>query len=250
MKKTIRVLAIILNLVLVLSSIPAYAVENNNGSSGNKINDKQKDHPWSRLKTTKDQITFLEAPRIIEIKQSERVVEALGIKAGDFVADVGAGTGVFTFVISKKVGDKGRVFATDILDGLLNYIDQKRKEKNINNIVLIKSTDTKPGLPEKSCDKIILVDVFVHLNEKEKFMSELSKALKDDGTMTIVGRLRHRPEEVIAQVTKYGFEFKETHDFLKKHNIIVFKASSGRDAVASNGQEDIRVKVEASTPIE
>ena len=103
-----------------------------------------------------------------EWQQPDRVVKDLGLKEGAAVADVGCGSGYFTFRLSKAVGQKGKVFATEISDKGLKAIADKVKKENIKNIETIKSDPQKTKLAACSADAAIIVNVLHHVKKADR----------------------------------------------------------------------------------
>jgi predicted RNA methylase len=104
----------------------------------------------------------LENPDRLAALQVPRVVEALGLRSGMRVADLGAGTGVFAVPIAKAVGDDGKVYAIDVDSGLLAIVDAKAKEEGFANVETVVAGATDPRLPEP-VDLIFLCDTLHHL---------------------------------------------------------------------------------------
>src|SRR5436305_5484590 len=100
---------------------------------------------------------WLERPEREREEQPTKLLDALKLKAGDVVADVGAGSGYFTFRISERVGPKGKVLAVDIQPEMLDIIRKRMKEKSITNVEPVLGTETNPKLPANAVDVILLV---------------------------------------------------------------------------------------------
>jgi arsenite methyltransferase len=121
-------------------------------------------------------------------QQPDRVVKDLGLKEGASVADVGCGSGYFTFRLSKIVGQKGKVFATEISDRGLKAIADKAKKENIKNIETIKSDPQKTKLAACSVDAAIICNVLHHVKKEDRvpLVKDIAAALKPGGSFFII----------------------------------------------------------------
>jgi len=121
-------------------------------------------------------------------QQPDRVVKDLGLKEGAAVADVGCGSGYFTFRLSKIVGEKGKVFATEISDKGLKAIADKAKKDNIKNIETIKSDPQKTKLSACSVDAAIICNVLHHVKKEDRIplVADIAAALKPGGSFFIL----------------------------------------------------------------
>ncbi|MBF0502180.1 MAG: class I SAM-dependent methyltransferase [Candidatus Riflebacteria bacterium] len=183
----------------------------------------------------------LENPVRLKDMQPDRVIDVFGVKNGEIVADIGAGTGFFTFRLANKVGPAGRVFAVEIEDQLLDFIRRKMDKNKVTNIIPIKSSDPAPNLPPAICDKIFVAGSYYYFPDSVLFMSNARKALKPGGLVAVVdlenAKYKVKPKKfaltdqigtaagVIDEMKKAGFTLRESHDFLKFRFFLVFSAS-------------------------
>jgi SAM-dependent methyltransferase len=94
---------------------------------------------------------WLERPERIEEERPDQVVEQMKLKPADAVADIGAGTGYFSFRISGVV-KQGKVFAVDIQPEMLAVIEKRRKDSKVENVIAVKSEEADAKLPDNSVD--------------------------------------------------------------------------------------------------
>jgi ubiquinone/menaquinone biosynthesis C-methylase UbiE len=129
---------------------------------------------------------WLERPEREKEEAPSKLHEILKIKAGDVVADIGAGTGYHTFRLVEKVGAKGKVYAVDIQPEMLDIIKKRMKEKKVENVVPVQGTESDPKLPENSADMILLVDVYHEFSYPWEMTRAMVKALKPGGRLVFV----------------------------------------------------------------
>lgn len=122
--------------------------------------------------------------REVFAKRSE-IVKLLKLKPTDTVADIGAGTGLFTRLFSAEVKD-GKVVAVDIAQRFLDHIEITCRENGIRNVDTLKCTDTSTELPESSIDVAFICDTYHHFEYPQKTMGSLLKALKPGGRVVLV----------------------------------------------------------------
>jgi len=148
----------------------------------------------------------------------------IGIRKDQFVLDFGCGHGNYTIPASLIVGEKGRIYAVDKNQESLNKLINKTKEKELNNIEIIKLVDQlKLPLPKESVDAILLFDV-LHLVEPRKcLLSELNRILKPTGLLFVYPKhhqtdMKMSLEEVIKEIQYVGFRFNVKNFKKLMHN--------------------------------
>jgi ubiquinone/menaquinone biosynthesis C-methylase UbiE len=114
------------------------------------------------------------------------ITRALGLKRGMAVADVGAGTGLFTRLFAEQVGPEGKVYAVDISKDFLDHIASQAKAKGQTQIVTIRGTQDSTNLPAGSVDLVFLCDVYHHLENHEKVLASIHRALRPGGSLVLV----------------------------------------------------------------
>jgi SAM-dependent methyltransferase len=167
-------------------------------------------------------------------EQPDRMLDALKLKPGMTVADVGAGVGYTSVRMAKRVGDKGTVLASDLQPEMLRMLAENARSLGIRNIKPIRCTATDPKLPEAAVDLIIMVDVYHECSQPAATLKGLRKALKPDGRLVLVEFRAEDPEVPIKPEHKMtvvqarkeleanGFVFKESLEFLPWQHIIIF----------------------------
>ncbi len=123
---------------------------------------------------------WLERPERAWEERPDIVLQAMELNPTDVVADIGAGTGYFTFRIAERV-PKGKVYAVDIQPEMLNFIKERMQEKRMPNIIPTLGAEQNPNLPENSLDKVLLVDAYHEFEYPYEMMQAIFKSLKVGG---------------------------------------------------------------------
>lgn len=122
--------------------------------------------------------------------ERERIVKELKLRPGMAVADIGAGTGLFTRLFAKEVGREGKVYAVDIAPMLIEYIKQTSKELDLPQVKPILGKDHSAQLPKNSVDVVYICDTYHHFEFPTKMMKSIHQALKPKGRVVLVDFVR------------------------------------------------------------
>ncbi|HYM13190.1 MAG TPA: class I SAM-dependent methyltransferase [Bryobacterales bacterium] len=172
-------------------------------------------------------------------EEPEKVLDALQIREGATVADVGAGVGYFTWRLAKRVGPKGKVIAVDVQQKMLDLLAENLKKRNINNVETVLGTARDPHLPAGAVDLALLVDVYHEFQEPEAMMRHIRAALKPDGRVVLLEYRKEDPsvpilplhkmsvEEVRSELEPLGLQFQQTLEFLPMQHILIFTKKAG-----------------------
>lgn len=181
----------------------------------------------------------------VDEEQPDRMLDALNLKPGDVVADVGAGVGYTSERIARRVGPNGKVLATDVQPEMVRMLTERMKAAGVENVEPLLCTQTDTRLPENTIDLAILVDVYHEATHPDLLLQGIHKALKPGGRLVLVEfrgedpEVPIRPEHkmTLAQVKKevvpQGFAFDESKEFLPWQHLIIFR----KPAVVT-GKED------------
>jgi len=180
---------------------------------------------------------WLERPgRSIE-EQPDAVVEALNLKPDDVVADVGAGTGYFSFRLSEKV-PQGKVYAVDIQPEMLDILEFLKQENQAENIELVLGEETDPRLPPAAIDLALMVDAYHEFAYPYEMMQGIVRSLKPGGRVALVEYRGENPfisikrlhkmsqRQVKKEMQAVGLTWQETQDFLPQQHLMIFKKPS------------------------
>ncbi len=165
-------------------------------------------------------------------QKPHQVIQALVLKPDAVIADIGAGTGYFALRLANMV-PQGRVYGVDIEPGMVKYLAERAQREKRSNIVAVAGAPDDPRLPEK-VDLILLVDVFHHIDERERYFRKLRGYLKPGGRVAVIDfRLespqgppkaaRIAPGRVIAELKAAGYLLVEEHAFLPHQYFLVFR---------------------------
>jgi ubiquinone/menaquinone biosynthesis C-methylase UbiE len=116
----------------------------------------------------------------------EEIVNALGLTPRMEVADIGAGTGLFTRIIADRLGPKGKVFAVDISPAFLKHIADEAKKRGKTNVQTVQGTQETTKLPPHSIDVAFLCDVYHHLEKPKRSLASIHAALRPGGRLVVI----------------------------------------------------------------
>jgi ubiquinone/menaquinone biosynthesis C-methylase UbiE len=188
-----------------------------------------------RFTDTQRWIDCFERPGRAEYQMPDRVVETLGVEPGQTVADIGAGSGYFSFRLARAVGAAGRVLAVDIEPGMLAAIDERRGSEEGGEVVetvLARSGD--PLLPDGEVDLVLIVNTLHHIPDRVEYFRRLQGDLSSGGRIAVVDfQKRDLPvgpppphklarEEVIATFEAAGYSLDQEETFLPYQYFLVF----------------------------
>jgi len=161
-------------------------------------------------------------------RHPEKVVEALGIKAGSKVADIGAGSGLMTVHLARAVKPNGRVVATDIDGAVLDLLQSRLAAAGLADLVERRVVDAEhPGLEAGGYDAILLAEVDHYFADEPLWLREATKALKPGGRIVISNRIHHRAKSMAAAKSA-GLKLEGESTPVPTHFIAVFTAGSNR----------------------
>lgn len=172
-------------------------------------------------------------------EEPERMLDALELKPGMIVADVGAGVGYTSVRIAKRVAPGGKVLASDIQPEMIRMLKQNLKTMKLEGqIEPILCTADDPKLPAGEVDLAIMVDVYHECTHPVETLRGIHKALKPKGRLVLIEFRAEDPEVPIkpehkmtaaqakAEVESQGFTLAQKHDFLPWQHILVFEKNS------------------------
>ena len=169
----------------------------------------------------------------------DKVVAAVGIKPGNRIADIGAGTGIYSRAFAAAVGAEGKVVAVDIAKGFLKHIEERATAENITNIATVLCSEDSVDLPENSIDAVFVCDTYHHFEYPKSTLASIRKALKKGGTLVVIdfdripgksrefilGHVRAGKDVFRSEIEAAGFKFVEEVkiDGLKENYFLRFR---------------------------
>ena len=178
--------------------------------------------------------SWLERPERADNERPDLVVDSMDLAPADVVADIGAGTGYFTFRLADRVPD-GRVFAVDIQPEMLDIMRQRIDEQRIDNVTLVRGDITDPKLPSDSIDAALMVDAYHEFSHPREMMVNLVDALVPGGRVILIEYRKEDPSIPIKPLHKMseaqarkemeavGLEWVDTKDMLPRQHFLVFE---------------------------
>ena len=165
-------------------------------------------------------------------QKPHEVIQALALRPDAVIADIGAGTGYFSVRFARMV-PKGRVYGVDTEPDMVKHLAERAKRETLPNVTAVAGTPDDPRLPEKA-DLIVLVDVYHHIENRERYFRKLQEALKSGGRVAIIDfRLdspvgppksaRMPPEQVKTEMARAGYTLAKVHTILPNQYFLVFQ---------------------------
>lgn len=205
-------------LLVLLFTLPAYAQQPATATPARRDPD--------------EYIKLLESERRVAGLQVARVIEALQIKPGQRIADLGSGSGLFTRPLAQKVGPEGVVYAIDIDQALLDHVTKSAARERIANIVPILATEDDPKLTEP-VDLIVIIDALHHIKNQAAYLKGLKKHLRTGGRIAIIDFSKDWPaghESMIYKLADLegwmkaaGLKRAAQHEFLDNNFFVIYQ---------------------------
>lgn len=173
-----------------------------------------------------------------EVRHNERqppqkVMDAIGVKPGMVIGEVGAGTGRYTVHLALRVGDAGKIYANDINKRSLDHLKQRCEKHGINNVEIVLGEVADPLFPENSLDVAFMINVYHHLDKPIELVRNIIPALKPGAVLAIVEATLGKPEasvghatrkeEFIEQMEEAGYDVIRIETFLSRDNIYIMR---------------------------
>ncbi len=170
----------------------------------------------------------------------EKTIESLNIQPGDHVADIGAGGGYFTFLLTDAVGPTGKIYAVDVEQEIIEQLADRIAEETRFNVVVILGEFEDPLLPNGTIDLVFLCNTYHHIENRVDYFSSLKTDLKSDGRVAIIdmkddltGILRlfataphwTSKQLLLSEMEQAGYHHQSGFDFLPVQNFEVFSVN-------------------------
>jgi len=187
---------------------------------------------------------WLERPERESEEHVEAALDAIGLKPGMTVAEVGAGTGYVALRMAKRVGPSGKVYANDLQPEMLSLLRANAAKAGITNVETVLGSETDPKLPPGQIDLIILVDVYHEFSEPQKMLQGMRRALKPDGRLVQLEYRKEDPNipilpdhkmsvaEAKTEVEAEGFKLQPVIETLPRQHILIYTKAAAKAAAA------------------
>ncbi len=166
-------------------------------------------------------------------EKPEAALDALGIKPGMVVADIGAGSGYMSLRMAVRVGPTGKVYAEDVQPEMLRLLRQNEAKAKLSNIETVLGSEADPKLPAGKIDLILLVDVYHEFSQPQKMLRKMLEALKPDGRLVLLEYRKEDPtipirpehkmsvQEVKTELEAEGFHLAQVIETLPRQHILI-----------------------------
>lgn len=168
--------------------------------------------------------------------QRLRILEASRLSKGMRVADIGAGTGLFTTLFARAVGPSGLVYAVDVSLGFVSSVSERAQAEGLDNVIAIRNSQQDTGLGEQSIELAFLCDTYHHFEEPAAMLGSIHRALKPGGSLIIIdfhrrpgssspwilSHVRAGRDQVVREATAAGFRLVEEPKILRQSYLLRF----------------------------
>lgn len=193
--------------------------------------------PYFRPDALSRYTRILEADSREIVQRRSDIVDAMGLRAGMVVADIGAGTGLLTTEIAERVGERGKVYAVDIVPEFLEKIRRRVDAQGLRNVVVVLGEERATGLRPGSVDLAFMCDTYHHLEFPEAYMSSVLQSLRPGATLVLVDMKRVDGESsasvlkhvragkstTISEVEQAGFVLESETELLEENYYLRFR---------------------------
>lgn len=228
-RRTAESVTTLLLAVLVLTSAPAtvYAEEQNVSPDINRHYQGAEYRQW---------LSTFEYPGREVYARRHDVLQALQLKPGMDIADVGAGTGFYSLLFASQVAPKGKVYAVDVTEDFIRNIDRRAAENNLGNIVTVLSAQNDARLETASVDMAFVCNTYHHFEYPQTMLASMRDALRPGGSLIIIdyrkqpgistgwvmSHVRAGKQKVIDEIEKAGFKLQADSDLLRENFFLRF----------------------------
>jgi ubiquinone/menaquinone biosynthesis C-methylase UbiE len=180
-------------------------------------------------------VPWLERPERESEERPQLMIDALQIKPGQSVADLGAGSGYYSFRVAPLVGEQGKVLAIDVEPRMLRIIGERAKRSGVENVTTVLGTPSDPNLEPNSVDLLFMVDVYHELEFPLEVMTKVREALKPGGRVALIEYRAEDPavmikpvhkmteRQIVRELTAAGFRHQKTIRTLPLQHLVIFE---------------------------
>lgn len=177
----------------------------------------------------------LDDPKRDEYQKPHEVMMALDVKAGEIIADIGAGTGYFSLKLARHVGTTGHVYAVDVSPDMTRMLNSRIRDGKLTNISTILAEPNDPLLPQ-AVNRFLIVDVWHHIEDQAGYLAKMKSLLRPGGEVIMIDfhkrdlpvgpptAMKIAREDLISQMQANGFVLSKEHTILPYQYFLFFKA--------------------------
>jgi precorrin-6B methylase 2/mono/diheme cytochrome c family protein len=177
---------------------------------------------------------FFNRPQRDKEERPEQLLSALQIRPGATVADIGSGTGYFTWRLAQHVGKQGKVYAVDVQQSMLDLTKAAVAAHKLSNVEYVLATESSPRLPERSVDFVFIAYAYHEFGDPDAVMAAIRRALKPGGRVLVLEYAKESSiapasplhkmsfEEIRREIQPMGFVIDQLLDFLPVQHGVIF----------------------------
>jgi precorrin-6B methylase 2 len=190
--------------------------------------------PEREIAPATENAPFFNRPERDKEERPELLMSALQIRPGATVADIGSGTGYFTWRLAQQVGPQGKVYAVDVQQSMLDLTRTAVTAHKLKNVDYVLATESSPRLPERSCDLVLMAYAYHEFGEPAEMMRAIRRALKPGGRVVVLEYAKESTiapasplhkmsfEEIRREIEPTGFVIDQLLDFLPVQHGVIF----------------------------
>jgi ubiquinone/menaquinone biosynthesis C-methylase UbiE len=172
----------------------------------------------------------------------KRLLKEIRVKPGQVICDMGCGNGFYALKLAQLTGRKGKVYAIDIQQEMLDMLQRRARAARLENILPLLGTETDPRLPENSIDLVLMVDVYHEFSQPEAMLKAIRKSLKPSGRIALVEFRAEDPnvpikpehkmskQQILKEFPANGLKLTDQFDELPWQHLMFFSRDDARKA--------------------
>lgn len=173
------------------------------------------------------------SPERAEWQKPREVIDLMELEPGMTVADLGAGTGYFIPYLAAGVAPDGKVIALDVEQAMIDFLEKQKREKGWSFVEPRKTEFDDPGLGKQSVDRVLTVNTWHHIQDREAYAQKLASALKDGGFVVVVDyekesegggpppEMRLEPSQIEAELASAGLQTEVAEESLPRQYVVI-----------------------------
>ena len=186
--------------------------------------------PQLGSKPAKEWIESMERPERLAKLKTDEVVARLKLKPGDLVADVGAGSGVFSWPLAQAVAPGGTLYAVEVDQGFLDFIRDGAQKRGVDNVHPVLGEFTDPKLPVRNLDLAFFHNVLHHIEGRQAYLETLSGYMNPNARIVIIDlveghkepEMQMKLDQVKEWMTAIGFEMTAEYSLFEDRFFTIF----------------------------